>query len=352
MKNAYPSLKVYSPGYQAIDWGFDYPQVAGLEEVLAQPTKIAVLPVYFNRKTEFSYKPEFEGLNLDQFDLVLFTDIEFRRQTELVNWINTVGAKNWLLSVGGLYDDEVLDPRTVYRPWWSFTFLQWNPPREDFPLARPYLLDCLCGARKEHRDFVMLSLEKHNLLDKSIATYREVFGTCVNETTPRVAQHFPDQTLTYPYVSPNLNHAWEVRDVIDPSVSSIEPWEIYNRTYFSIIVETLGSGNCYLMAEKIGKCLHARRLFVHFGAANWLKKLRSFGFRTFDSIIDESYDDIEDDVERWQAAFDQVKFLSEQNLVNVLLAAKPILDHNHHRLYQFRQERFDVMRSMIEPHLR
>ncbi len=352
MKTHYPHLKVYSPGYQAIDWGFDYPQVVGLEEALAQPTKIVALPVYYNNPRDFAYKPEFEGLDLEQFDLVLFTDIEFRRQTELINWINTTKAKNWLLTVGGLYDDETLDPRTVYRPWWSFTFLQWNPPREDFPLDRPYLLECLCGARREHRDFVMLSLQKSGLLEKSIATYREVFGGCINETPRRVAQIFPDQTLTYPYVSPNLDPTWEVKDNIEPSVSSIEPWEIYKRTYFSIIVETLPSGNCYLMAEKIGKCLHSRRIFVHFGAANWLKKLRSFGFKTFDSIIDESYDDIEDDVDRWQAAFKQVEFLSKQNLVNVLLESKQILDHNHRRLYEFRQEKYDEMRRMIELHLK
>lgn len=353
MKNNHPSLKVFSPGYQAIDWGFDYPQVVNLEEALAQPTKIAVLPVYFDNPKEFSYKPEFKGLKLDQFDLVLFTDIEFRRQTDLINWINTTDAKNWLLSVAGLHADETLDARTVYRPWWSFTFLQWNPPRDDFPLQRPYLFDCLCGSRREHRDYVMLSLEKHRLLDRGIATYRDIFiGNSFSQTPQKIAKEFPDQTLTYPYVSPNLNPAWEVRENLDNSISSIVPWEIYNRTYFSILVETLSSGNCYLMAEKIGKCLHGRRLFVHFGVVHWLKKLRSFGFQTFDSIIDESYDNIEDDITRWRAAFDQVCYLSKQNLVDVLLKAKPILDHNHHQLYRFRQERFDVMRSMIEPHLR
>jgi hypothetical protein len=148
-------------------------------------------------------------------------------------------------------------------------------------------------------------------------------------------------------VSPNLKPEWEVRENLDNSISSIEPWEIYNRTYYSILVETLGTGNCYLMAEKIGKCLHAKRLFVHFGVAHWMKTLRSFGFKTFDSIIDEGYDDIEDDVARWSAAFDQVKWLSQQDHAGILTQAKPILDHNHHRLYQFRQEKFDEMQNMI-----
>ena len=147
----FSQLKIYSPGYQAIDWGFDYPQVVDLDTALAQPTKIAVLPVYFDRPTEFSYKPEFENLQLSQFDLVLFTDIEFRSQTELINWINTTDTNNWLLSVAGLHAAETLTNRTVYRPWWSFTFLQWNPPMMIF---RCHVLTCLtvCAVPAENTE--------------------------------------------------------------------------------------------------------------------------------------------------------------------------------------------------------
>jgi hypothetical protein len=106
------------------------------------------------------------------------------------------------------------------------------------------------------------------------------------------------------------------------------------------------------MAEKIGKCFLARRLFVHFGTAHWLEKLRSFGFQTFASVLDETYDSIEDDVKRWQAAFEQVKWLSKQDPVALLQKVKPILDHNHARLYAFRQEKFDQMRAMVVSHLK
>ena len=90
-------------------------------------------------------------------------------------------------------------------------------------------------------------------------------------------KEFPESTLTWPYVSPNLDPTWEVKEQLDNSISGIPPWELYNRCYYSIIVETLCQGNCFLMAEKIGKCLYARRLFVHFGVANWLEKLRPQG---------------------------------------------------------------------------
>lgn len=347
-------LKVYSPGYQAINWGFDYPQVVDLSTALAQPTRIAVLPVHYNNPRDFAYKPEFEELDLTPFDLVLFTDIEFRRQTDLMRWIETTGAKNWLLSVGGLYDDEILDSRTIYRPAWMFTFLQWNPPREEFPIERPFLWECLLGARREHRDFVMLSFQQSGLLDQSIVNYRNIFmGSLNGNVCIEVQREFPGVKMQYPYVSPNLDPAWEVRGGnLDNSISSDVPWEIWNRCYYSIIIETLGDGNCFLAAEKIGKCVLARRLFVHFGVAGWLANLHKLGFKTFDSVLDESYDTITDRVQRWKQAFEQVKILSKENPQHILQKVRPILDHNHNRLFELRQENFNIMQAMIEPHLK
>lgn len=349
-----PRLCVYSPGYQAIDWGFDYPQVADLATVLEQPTKIVALPVFYDNPKDFAYKPEFADLDLDQFDLVLFTDIEFRRQTDLMKWIETTGAKNWLLSVGGLYSDETLDPRVLYRPWWMFTFLQWNPPRDDFPLDRPFLWECLLGARRDHRDYVMLGFQQSGLLDSSIVNYRNIFmGSTDHAVSMNVQREFPGTKMQYPYVSPNLDPSWEVRGGnLDNSISSEVPWDIWNRCYYSIIIETLGDGNCFLAAEKIGKCVLARRLFVHFGTAHWMHNLHKLGFETFSSVIDESYDTIEDNIQRWKSAFEQVTALSKENPQHVLQKIKPILDHNHNRLFSLRQEKFDEMRVMIEPHLK
>jgi hypothetical protein len=156
----------------------------------------------------------------------------------------------------------------------------------------------------------------------------------------------------WPYVSPNLDPAWEVRDTLDNSVSGLVPWEIYNRTCYSVLVETLGYGTTFLMEEKIGKCLFGRRLFVHFGQAHWMKKLKGFGFETFDSVLDETYDSLDIiDVERYAAAFEQVKWLSQQNHAALLQKVRPILDHNHHWLYQFKREKTQELMCKIKEYL-
>ena len=346
-------LCVYSPGYQAIDWGFDYPQVVDLTTVLAQPKKIVALPVFYDNPKDFAYKPEFANLDLEQFDLVLFTDIQFRRQTDLLKWIETTGAKNWLLSVGGLYSDETLDSRVLYRPWWMFTFLQWNPPRDDFPIERTFLWECLLGARREHRDYVMIGFQQSGLLDSSIVNYRNIFiGSTDHPVGMNVQRQFPGIEMQYPYVSPNLDPSWEVRGgKLDNTISSDVPWEIWNRCYYSIIIETVGDGNCFLASEKIGKCLLARRLFVHFGVSGWLANLRMLGFETFSSVLDESYDAVTNRVQRWWQAFYQVKALSKQNPQHILQKVRPILDHNHNRLFEFKREKTQELMCKIKEYL-
>lgn len=344
------NLRIYSPGYQAIDWGFDYPQVVDLATALAQPVRIASLPVYYDNPKDFAYKQEFAGLDLDQFDLVLFTDIEFRKQRDIMAWIETVGARNWLLSVGGLYSNETLDPRTIYRPTWMFTFLQWNPPRDDFYMDRPFLWEALLGARRPHRDFIMLAMQQSGLLDQSIVTYRDIFvGNTISHTPEHIQKAFPSSKIQWPYVSPNLNTEWEVRGgKLDNTISSDVPWHIWDRCYYSIIAETLGQGNCFLMAEKLGKCCLARRLFVVFGTCNWLKNVKQQGFETFDAVLDESYDSIKDDLERWSSAFDQIKMLSKQNPQQVLEKIKPVLDHNHNHLFALKKQISKQMSDMIK----
>lgn len=346
-------LRVYSPGYQAIEWGFGYDQIVDLPTALSQPCSIAVMPVYSDRPKEFSYRPEFDSVPLQDFDLVLFTDIEWRSQTELLAWIETTGVENWLLHVAGSWLDEPSHPRVIYRPAWSFNFLRWNPPREDFPTQRPFQFECLLGARREHRDFVMLSLQQSGLLYDNLVTYRDIFlGHWIEQTPARVSSLFANQDLPYPYISPHLDPAWEVKDIMDNSVSGLVPWEIYNRTWFSVVCETLSSGRVFLSAEKIAKCLQARRLFVVFAIQNFLQHYRDWGFETFGDVIDESYDNECNDVTRWQKAFAQVQTLCNLDLPAVLAKLKPKLDHNHHRLYQLEQEVRQNMHQLVAAYLK
>jgi len=346
-------LLVYSPGYQAVEWGFGYDQIVDLETALAQPHRIAVMPVFYSLPNKHEYNLEFTKVPLHKFDLVLFTDIEWHSKAELIAWIETTGVENWLLHTAGVWLDESDHPRVIYRPAWTFNLLRWNPPRLDFPMQRPFAFDCLLGARREHRDFAMLSMQQSGLLDRGIVTYRDLFvGHWIEQTPLRVAKLFGDTKMLYPYVSPNLNPAWEVKENMDNSVSGIVPWEIYNHTWFSVVCETLAKDRVLLSAEKTAKCFQARRLFVVLAIQGFLQHYRDWGFETFGDVIDESYDSEPNDIVRWSRAFEQVKWLCEQNLPALLEKLKPRLDHNHNRLYEFEREKTQQLQNFVVNHLK
>jgi hypothetical protein len=53
------------------------------------------------------------------------------------------------------------------------------------------------------------------------------------------------------------------------------------------------------------------------------------GFQTFDGIIDESYDLIKHDSDRYTAAFEQVRYLCSVPQNQILPKIRSIVDHNH-----------------------
>jgi hypothetical protein len=69
-------------------------------------------------------------------------------------------------------------------------------------------------------------------------------------------------------------------------------------------------------------------LFVVFGGKGHLANLRRHGFQTFNTVIDESYDDELDDLIRWQKAWDQVEWLKGQPQAEILEKIRPIVEHN------------------------
>jgi hypothetical protein len=75
------------------------------------------------------------------------------------------------------------------------------------------------------------------------------------------------------------------------------------------------------------------------GCAHNLAYLKSYGFKTFDRWIDESYDDLEDPVLRLQAVvkeLDSLSALSNEQLTVILHEMEEVLEYNY-RLFNSRE---------------
>ena len=119
---------------------------------------------------------------------------------------------------------------------------------------------------------------------------------------------------------------------------------MYNNTAYSIVAETDADNSLSFFSEKTAKPLIARRLFVAFTGYRFLYNLRELGFKTFGDVIDESYDEIFNARERYQAAFYQVRRLCEMDQRMVLDKIKYILEHNHNHIMTTNWNDFSIKR--------
>lgn len=176
--------------------------------------------------------------------------------------------------------------------------------------SKPYYFDCLLGSRRTNRDIIEFNYKKSAIQDKIIFSYYRDRND--------LSQGIWDSDI-----------ANDLSKLVDQNFRSYcIPVSVYNQSYYSIVAETTFANSYNQYTEKVAKPIIGRRPFVAFNGQYYLKNLRSLGFQTFGSVINEDYDNIADIETRLFAAWQQVEKLCSLNPVEVLEQLKPILDHN------------------------
>lgn len=195
--------------------------------------------------------------------------------------------------------------------------------------SKEYFFSALLGAPKIHREFIKQQILSNDLENKIIC-----------KMLPRDCASHPVQLDQSPnwWIEPDIEvisnillagsgHHCQYHGIRLP-ISCIVPVTAYNTCAYSILAETGYENYCHMPTEKSAKLFLGQQLFVAFSGAGYLQHLRDSGFQTFGNVIDESYDQIEDDHTRWSQAFDQVTDLCNRNQLEVFEQAQPILQHN------------------------
>ena len=132
-------------------------------------------------------------------------------------------------------------------------------------------------------------------------------------------------------------------------MAEIIPTNIYNQSNYSIIAETNPSSTVFsFFSEKTFKPILCKRLFIAVTNRYYLRSLRELGFKTFDGIIDESYDLIEDDQLRWTTAMKQLEWLYEQDTVDIINKIHVILEYNFHHLMMLIDKQINLLESKLD----
>jgi|694.fasta_scaffold59836_2 hypothetical protein len=185
--------------------------------------------------------------------------------------------------------------------------------------------DVLLGCARTHRDFVYSSIIERQLDSKVLMSYHR----WANQDLKTTSFQFETEGLEF-------EQSRTYQHTIDPviyygkgmSLSQVVPISVYNQTHYSLVAETNFSNSYNFYTEKVVKPILAGRLFVAFAGQGYLEFLRELGFRTFNNVIDESYDQEPNDITRWTMAMNQLELLCSLDSDQVLEQIKEIVDHN------------------------
>jgi len=207
--------------------------------------------------------------------------------------------------------------------------------------SKNFYFDALLGMQgRPHRQFILQQIESSEFADKFYVR-EQIMGQSLEDAIATNHWEWPQHAVIIPET--NVSDFGSNRTVgfadtnMTTNISCIVPVEIYNKTCYSIIAETCNKfrdmplewSDWVLLTEKTAKPIIAKRLFIMFGGYGYLAHLHQLGFQTFHSVIDESYDSIKDNQQRWSLAFAQVKYLCQRPQEEILEKIAPILEHNY-----------------------
>lgn len=123
----------------------------------------------------------------------------------------------------------------------------------------------------------------------------------------------------------------EVEKIAYGNMLHVWPHEVQKTSFCNIVTESIGWSGPIHITEKIDKCFSAGQPFVLVAGSGYLKKLKEFGFKTFNKWWDESYDsewDSDKRISKVKQTINYIGNLSIKECESIYLEMIPILKHN------------------------
>ena len=261
--------------------------------------------------------------------LVILVELEKHFQVEHI-----LDQEKVIIVVPGLVTNKVYKSKFVFKP---FYFEMTTDLYKKLPFLldtlNPYIskekfFDALLGVSRPHRDLIYKLFQDNQLMDKNIVSYyKRDPSKLLNNTDyikiPEVQYGGAEYNDPYGGGMPASYYGQKTQNAYIIST------EVYNQTAYSVVAETAFYNDFSMFSEKIVKPILAKRLFVVFAGQGYLNRLRYLGFKTFGEVIDESYDYELDNKRRWSMAFEQIKYLCNQDQNKILPQIRHIVDHNY-----------------------
>jgi hypothetical protein len=156
--------------------------------------------------------------------------------------------------------------------------------------------------------------------------------TTVNPTEPELGIHYNQYEFDNPIWRPQtvVENYFPVSNATSCYSADFD-LDDYNSTDIEVVLETLFDDSRLHLTEKILRPIACAQPFILAGTHGSLQYLRSYGFKTFADVWDETYDTIEDPEQRMQAIVDLMKDIatwSSDTHKQRMIQAQEIADYN------------------------
>jgi hypothetical protein len=183
---------------------------------------------------------------------------------------------------------------------------------------RPYEFTALTRTHKWWRASVTADLHRCNLLGQSLWSYNTEYGLDEDySSNPIRITHIKGLTEYLGEFVERGPYFCDGRDINKHNDHRQVNTELYTKSYCHIVIETMfdtaQSGGAFI-TEKTYKAIKYGQPFVVVGAVGSLAALRRAGYRTFDHAIDNRYDLIYDNTQRWLAARQAIAQIRNQDM--------------------------------------
>jgi hypothetical protein len=209
-------------------------------------------------------------------------------------------------------------------------------------LAKPYKFLFLNGRTRPHRKYMIERVRDAGLLQQALWTnldttpvYHSSYSTDLFER-PSTIQLLPPEYEVEQFHTgqqDQYQNAFVKHELFDNQWGDVylraEP---YIDTYFSLVTETVVDYPYSLRSEKIYKPISMGHPFVAVANRGFYQDLRHVGYQTFGHLIDESFDQIDNNQDRLDRITQVVEDLCANNLVEFLVACQDITKYNQQHL--------------------
>jgi hypothetical protein len=178
--------------------------------------------------------------------------------------------------------------------------------------------------------------------------------TSCNPVDPELNLHYANYKFNNPQWQPT--HVLEnflQPTTADSSSSADFDTNDYNSTDIEVILETLFDDDRLHLTEKSLRPIACGQPFIMAATQGSLEYLRGYGFQTFDTVWDESYDQITNPEERLIAVVDLMQQIAKwdpKTKVDKMAQARSIADYN--RQWFFSKDFFDLIITELKTNLK